>query len=382
MPSQKVDKSIRDIFGPEADTLNLCMQCGLCTGLCPFTTPDGAAFSIRKSLKMAGLGIGGFEAPELLYTCSTCGRCQTFCPRGVRPPDILLAVRTIIAQTGFLPEQYRDVIHSMQTYSNPWGACLEDVLRSGRNARLPRYDTGHEFALFPCCATGYDPRLRSLNDSVVSLLQSLGISFGILPGEMTCCGEAVRRFGSQEAFEAQAKKNIERFREQGVQKIITLSPHCFHAFRQEYPTYGGVFEVVHYSQVIRESIRFSRQDASSIMRVTYHDPCYLGRHGGIFDEPRALIEGCKGVKLIELEQSGKRAGCCGGGGGKVWLNISKEERLADRIIREAVSKDVDAVVTACPYCLIMLEYSRDLLANETQRALEVLDLSELVQRSS
>jgi len=213
---------------------------------------------------------------------------------------------------------------------------------------------------------------------MIKVLAAAGVSYGVIGIEENCCGESVRKIGDEELFAKTAEKNIGLFGEKGVKKVITTSPHCFYTFKKEYPDLGADFEVVHYTQLLSELLANGKLKLSKTLdkRVTYHDPCYLGRHSEVYDEPRELISAVTGGNLVEMKRIKKESLCCGAGGGRLWMETKPEWRFSDLRIHEACETGASILATACPYCVSMLEDSRKTTNKESE--IEIRDISELI----
>jgi Fe-S oxidoreductase len=215
----------------------------------------------------------------------------------------------------------------------------------------------------------------------VEILKKAGVSFGILGEKENCCGESIRKTGEEDLFKRLAKDNIKTFVDSGVKRILVASPHCYHTFKNEYPQFMVNFEVVHLTQFLAELINDGRLELKTDYpkKVTYHDPCYLGRHNGVYDEPRNILNSVPGLEFHEMAESRWDSLCCGGGGGRVWMETQKGERFCDLRIDQAIDLDVEQLVTACPYCISMLEDSR--LTMDVAEKIEVKDITEVVLES-
>jgi Fe-S oxidoreductase len=220
--------------------------------------------------------------------------------------------------------------------------------------------------------------LKKVARATAGLLNKAGISYGILGTRENCCGESIRKTGNEDLFKRLARENIKTFIDSGVKRIVVSSPHCYHTFKNEYPEFMVHFEVVHISQLLGELIDQGRLTLTGAFarRVAYHDPCYLGRHNGVYDEPRNVLKGIAGLELLELTDSGKMSLCCGGGGGRIWMETVKGERFSDLRVAQAVNAGAEVLATACPYCIANFEDSR--LALEDETALAIKDITEIV----
>jgi Fe-S oxidoreductase len=235
-----------------------------------------------------------------------------------------------------------------------------------------------DYLYFVGCYFAYDPRLRKVAAVTANILNTAGVSFGILGSNESCCGESIRKTGGELEFRNLAKGNIKNFIDDGVKKIIVSSPHCYHTFVNEYPEFMVKFEVVHISQLLAELIDEGRLEFGSeyAKKVTYHDPCYLGRHNGVYDEPRSVLQEVPGLELVEMPASREKSLCCGGGGGRIWMETPKNERFSDLRMEQADATGAEVLVTSCPYCITNFEESR--LGMESDDPLQVKDITEII----
>jgi len=238
---------------------------------------------------------------------------------------------------------------------------------------------GMEVLYFPGCYLCYDPRLKKVARATAQILSKAGVDFGILGDKENCCGESIRKTGDEELFRRLARENIKTFIDNGVQKILVSSPHCYHTFKNEYPEFRVNFEVVHISQYLFELISEGRLELTGEYgkKVTYHDPCYLGRHNGVYDEPRNVLSKTPGLELVEMADAKVDSLCCGGGGGRIWMETPKGERFSDLRLQQAVGAGAEVLATSCPYCITHFEESR--LSLEDGESLEIKDITEIIQ---
>lgn len=363
-------------------TLYQCMQCGLCVASCPWRLVEGDIsrdFNTRKVQHMAQLGAEGYETENILFACSTCGICVERCPRDADPIVNMRVLRAMVAEAGSVPQAYRPVVASLRGAGNPWQGERSERLAWTKDIEVPRFDADTEYLLYVCCTSCYDARSRKIARAVASVLTKAGVSFGIIGEEESCCGESIRKIGSEQTFEGLANANIKLFQSKGVKKIITTSPHCLYTFRAEYPELGGTFEVVHYTQLFDELVAAGKLKPSGDYgkKVILHDPCYLGRHSEIFEAPRNLIDALPQAERLEMDRSGPESICCGGGGGRIWMETPPGARFGDLRVRDAVAKEADVIATACPYCTVMLDASN---MTEGSDDLQILDIAELLDQ--
>ncbi len=360
-----------------AEKLNLCMQCGMCSGSCPWGIVGGE-FNVRRMIRMAQLGVEGYESDDVLYGCTTCNKCVLKCPRGVTIIDVVKAMRAMIAETGAIPGVLKTVTGSVHSKGNPWSEPTEKRTEWQAGLDVPLFDGSQEYFLFVCCTSAYDIRSRNIAKSMVKVLRAAGVTFGVIGQEESCCSEPIRKIGDEALFQKTVEKNIRLYQGKGVKKIITTSPHCYYTFSKEYPDLGGEFEVTHYTQLLSRLMEEGRLKLSKTIdkKVTYHDPCYLGRHSDVWDAPRALLSAVTGGRLVEMKRIRKDSLCCGAGGGRLWMETKPEWRFSDLRIQEACETGATILATACPYCISMLEDSRKTTNKEDQ--IEVKDIAELI----
>jgi Fe-S oxidoreductase len=362
------------------DTLYQCMQCGLCSGLCPWPDVE-SPFRTRKLMRMAQMGLEGFESDDILYACTTCKLCVVNCPRQVNIIDVVRAMRAMIAESGATPPSLRPIMGSIHSQGNPWSEPEDKREKWAEGLDVPKFDGSQEYLLFVCCTSAYEKRSQNIAKSMVKILNAAGVSFGIIGNEERCCGEALRKMGDEEQFMGLAEKNIKMWADKGVKKIVTTSPHSFVTFSQEYPEFGSEVEVVHYTQLVKQLLDDGKIKPANefAKKVIYHDPCYAGRHGEIYEEPRDLLKAVPGLELMEFDRNRKAALCCGGGGGRLWMEAEPEQRFSTHKMRQADEKGAEVVATCCPYCISMLTDSAK--GENLDEKIQVLDVAEIVADS-
>jgi Fe-S oxidoreductase len=357
--------------------LQQCMQCGTCTGVCPW--PPLKAFSARQVIRLASLGLEGYEQEDL-WNCVTCNTCVTRCPRGVDVVDVMRATRAVMLEAGTCPETYRGPLGSLRSDGNPWSGDRDQRTAWAKGLDLPVFDGEQDYLYFTCCTQAYDPRNRKVARALISVLRAAGVSFGVLGVEESCCGDQARKVGAEDVFSDLRGSNAELFRDRGVRDVIVASPHCLMAMNRDYQEEVEV-QAVHYTQLLD---RLAREGALELDRpveltVTYHDPCYLGRHAGEYEAPRRLLRAVPGLELREMPRNRETALCCGGGGGGLWMDLPKEQRFAVHRVEEARATGATVIATACPYCTSMLEDAVKIL--DLEEEIQVSDVAELVARA-
>jgi len=360
------------------DAFKRCFQCGLCDAVCPWNKVT--KFSMRKLVREATFGLTEIESEEI-WRCTTCGRCPQQCPRDVRQIESGVALRRIANEYGVFPAPVKPVRTAnagLVGQGNPFGEDREKRAAWAEGLSIPTFSEEMEVLYFPGCYLSYDPRLKKVAKATAGILKQAEVDFGILGSKENCCGESIRKTGDEELFKRLAKENIKTFIDHGVKKILVSSPHCYHTFKNEYPEFRVNFEVVHISQYVFQLIHEGRLQLKGEFpkKVAYHDPCYLGRHNGIYDEPRGVLNAVPGLELVELAESRSDSLCCGGGGGRVWMETVKGERFCDLRIDQALSGGADVLATSCPYCITMLEDSR--VTMDMADKIEVKDITEII----
>jgi len=378
MPALSPYKEVSDIIKEEGgDALKLCYQCGLCTGACPWNLV--MSFVVRRIMHQAQLGLVDFE-DEDMWRCATCSACVERCPRGVEIIDVMRGMRRAIAEFGVakVPDSLRIAVKNISGVGNPLGEPPEKRTEWAQELKVKDYAKGTEILYFSCCVPAYDPQVKKVAQATARVLQKAGVNFGILGEKEVCCGESVRKAGQESVFQSLAETNISNFKEAGVEKIVVSSPHCYHTFKNEYPELGGNFEVVHFTQYLAELAKEGKLKLTKELnkKVAYHDPCYLGRHNKIYDEPRQVLESIPGLELVEMPDYRENSLCCGGGGGGIWMETKKGERLSDLRLEQALEVEADILAVACPYC--MLNFQDSVLSSDKSEVIEVKDISELV----
>ena len=375
-------KEIVDVIKANGgDLFKRCFQCGLCDVVCPWNRVR--TFSMRKIVRQATFGMTDIESEDI-WLCTTCGRCPQQCPRDVQQIESGVALRRIATEYGIFPQTaqpIRTVRGSLVGEGNPLSEERKNRAQWAEGLSVKPFTEGMELLYFPGCYLCYDPRLKKVARATATILTKAGVDFGILGTEENCCGESIRKAGDEEVFKRLARENIKTFIDNGVKKILVSSPHCYHTFKNEYPEFMVDFEVVHISQYLFELIDQGRIELTKEYRknATYHDPCYLGRHNDIYDEPREILKKIPGLELDEMPESREDSLCCGGGGGRIWMETPKDERFSDLRLEQAREVEAEVLVTACPYCITNFEESR--LNLEYENVLEIKDITEVIQES-
>ncbi len=302
--------------------------------------------------------------PDVLWSCTTCGACVEQCPVDIEHVDTILDMRRyeVLMEARF-PTEAGLMLRNVENQGDPWGLGKSQRLdwTKSLDFEVPVVtDTipdDVEYLFWVGCAGALDERARRTTQAIARLLHTAGVSFAVLGPKESCTGDPARRLGNEYLFQTQAQMNIETLQSANVKKIVASCPHCFNSIAREYPALGGNFEVLHHTQLLEQLLSKGNLPPRATVdtTVTYHDPCYLGRHNDVYDEPRHVLDHVPGVKLTEMHRCRRKGFCCGAGGARMWL----EERIGKRInverTDEALGTGADLISTACPYCLIMLD---------------------------
>jgi Fe-S oxidoreductase len=379
VPLAEFKDVIDEIKANGGDAVKLCYECGMCDTVCPWNRVS--TFSMRRLIREATFGLSEIEREEI-WRCTTCGKCPQRCPRDVKQIEGMISLRRMATEYGLFPPSVRPiraVSASLATQGNPLGEERKTRGDWAKGLPVKAFTEGTEVLYFSCCYTSYDPRLKKIAQATAHILNKAGVDFGILGSKENCCGESIRRAGNEETFKRLARENIKTFIENGVKKILLSSPHCYHTFKNEYPEFMVNFEVVHISQYLFQLVQEGRLELSKEYgrTVTYHDPCYLGRHNGVYDEPREVLKRIPGLKFSEMAESREDSLCCGMGGGRIWFETPVSERFSNLRLEQAIGVGAEVLATCCPYCITQFEDTR--LTLEDSEVIEIKDITEILQ---
>ncbi|MFC1821412.1 heterodisulfide reductase-related iron-sulfur binding cluster [Thermodesulfobacteriota bacterium] len=371
---------IKDVIAEVGETFMSCLQCGTCNSVCPWNRVS--SYSPRGILRRLALDSGTEQAiDQAVWSCVTCNTCGVNCPRGIEIIDVMQAVRGLNIANGIIPEPFEAPLASLTSDGNPWGGPREERTAWAEGLDLPAFTPEQDYCLFTCCTTAYDPNGRKAGRALPQLLERAGVSFGTLGTKESCCGDQAHKIGANDIFSELVRKNTELFLQTGVQKILAVSPHCLNTFNNNYAELKGFIGSEHYTELLDRLLKEGRirTTLEVACTVTYHDPCYLGRHNGVFEAPRRILKSIPGLKLVEMPDNRESSLCCGGGGGGAWSEYPVEERLGVLRVKEALETGAEVIATACPYCIRMLNDAAKVLGVENQ--IVVRDLAELLLQS-
>jgi Fe-S oxidoreductase len=322
-------------------------------------------------------------AEEVVWACTTCGACMQECPVDIEHVDTIVDLRrNLVMGESRFPQEAGALLRNLENTSNPWGMSQSQRAGWAEGLDVRVLDEGEEapeVLYWVGCAGAFDDRAKKIAQALARILAAADLSFAILGPRELCTGDPARRMGNEYLFQTLAEQNVQTLNGAKVTTIVANCPHCFNTLRNEYPEYGGRFEVLHHTELLARLVRQGRLKPAERVDalLAYHDPCYLGRHNGIYREPRGLLERIPGVRTVEMPRHAERGLCCGAGGARMWM----EERIGKRINQEradeAASTGADAVGVACPYCLIMLDDGLRARGD----TVEVLDIAQVLARS-
>lgn len=393
-----------------------CTECGRCTSHCPASNSDKPLdpkqltinlrnFLYEKSKHLVDNHEGHYDGPkdeagyipdsypliseasgithDVLWSCTTCRACEEACPVFIEyVQEIVDMRRNLVLMQGAFPAELQTVFQNMERNGNPWGIGFSERANWAKDMGVTTLaeNANVEYLYFVGCAGAFDDKNKKVTQALAGLMQQAGVSFGILGQEEKCNGDSARRLGNEYLAQTLIQDNVATFNKYNVKKVIASCPHCFNTIQNEYPQFGGNFEVVHHSELLHSLIKdgILKPRKAIDKTITYHDSCYLGRYNDIYDAPREILEAIPGLTVVEMEHSKDAGRCCGAGGGRMWM----EEKLGKRVnqMRLADAKDTAAqtVATACPFCKTMIS---DAIQETGSSNMSTQDIVELLAES-
>lgn len=379
------------------NTLDLlsCVECGRCTQVCPANLagkPLDPKKIITKTRDLFYKNKDGevwgetplFTSNEL-DACTTCGACMEECPANIEHVNLIMEARRYKTLTlGEIPAAAADAVNKIKVQGNPWGIAQADRFKWADGLNIPVIEVGKkvDYLYYVGCAGSYDSANQKVVKDTISLLKKAGVSFAVMGKNEKCNGDPIRRFGDEYSFNEIAIENIANMRQYDFNKVVTQCPHCMHTIGKEYGQFeNGKFETLHHTELLAQLIAAGKiiPEVRVEEKVTYHDPCYLGRHHGEYNAPRAILEAIQGIEIKEMERNKDKALCCGMGGGNMWYELPEGEHLANNRLKDIGETSVNKLATACSYCMINFNSSKA-HTKETEN-LEVEDIASILLKS-
>ncbi|GAB4139589.1 MAG: (Fe-S)-binding protein [Ignavibacteriales bacterium] len=384
-----------------------CTECGRCTNACPanntgkLLSPKRIIENIRKRTEekaplilaksddsnelMKKTLVHNYIIDKELWACTTCMACVQECPVTIEHVDAIVDLRrNLVLTESEFPNELNSIFKNLETNFTPWAFNHQDraAWAEGLNVKTMAEDSNCDLLFWVGCAGSFDARYQKVSKALVKIMQNAGIDFRILGTEEKCNGDTARRLGNEYLAQMLIQENVETLNNYNVKKIVTACPHCFNSLKNEFPQFGGNFEVIHHSQLIEELIKSGKIELKEgdKTKITYHDSCYLGRYNNVYDSPRNSLTQIANIELVEMERNRDKGFCCGAGGGRMFLEETEGSRVNENRISEALSLNPDTVAVACPFCMTMM--NDGIKTFNKNDVVNVKDIAEIVLENS
>ena len=380
-----------------SDIIHRCFRCGFCKFPsdysninCPSyqkyyleTYSPGGRLWLTRAAKTGEIGWTK-HLSEIMYSCSACNNCVEHCVMDIADhiTDIFISAKGHLVESSLVPPKIRDFLEGIDKHGNPWGQPRSNRGKWLNGTKIRKYGRGDEFLFYVGCLGSYDTRCQEVTRTLGDLFLRGKLSFGVLGDNENCDGNEVKILGENGLFQLLAEENIQRFDELEVKNIVTLSPHSYNALKRYYPDFGGKYNVYHYTEILLNLILDGNLEFSKTIdsKVTFHDPCFLGRWNNIYDAPRKILKSIPGVELIEMEKIRENSICCGGGAANFYTDFLGGEYGPSRVrIKEAYDKGCEILAVSCPGCMTMLEDA--LKACGLEDKIVIKDISEIAKEA-
>ncbi|MEM3579753.1 MAG: succinate dehydrogenase iron-sulfur subunit [Candidatus Bathyarchaeia archaeon] len=395
-PAEAFKKSVEFTQSPEDLKkywdLTLCTKCSICYSACPaaiderFLGPSALTANYRFVADSRDEGLDERLKPmaDNVWLCTSCNSCTLFCPKLVNCANSVVEDRSLLVEMGAIPRTVKDVLESVMKYHNPMGTHQSRRMAWAEGLNVKTYPnvTRADVLFFVCCSTAYDVRNREIARTMATIFDRLGVDYATLGEEEWCCGDHILRMGEKGLFEMLAEHNVAVFQKFNADGIVTVSPHCYNAFKNDKPYKDLALNIQHYTQFLAEALEKGKLKPTKPYnkRVVYHDPCFLGKRNQIYEEPRQILQSIKGLELIEMKRTREASFCCGGGAGRVWTEEAEpEKRPCVNRVKEALELGADVIAVACPFCVTTLEDATKVL--EAEEKVAVRDILEILRET-
>ncbi len=369
-------------------SLDACMECGRCEQACPAfasgkpLSPKALVTDLRHLMSLGGGDVHGAIPDETLWACTMCQACVQECPVLIGHVDLISDMRRDLIGEGKLTGPPAKSMQQIGNQGNPYGRANGERLAWAEGLDVPTVESNpdFEYLFWVGCAASFDPRAQKVARATAQLLKQGGVNFAVLGKEETCTGDPARRIGDEFLFQERAQTNIDTLGRRKVKKIVTSCPHCQNTLKNEYPQFGGEYEVQHHSSLLADLVRTGRLQSDlpteGAEPITLHDPCYLARVNGEVDAPREVLGASLDPEYREMPRCGKKTFCCGAGGGRMWFEEPPEQRVSKLRAQEAIATGARTLATGCPFCLNMM--SDGMSSTEGGAEVKVMDIAEIL----